>query len=81
MSGAQVREAVEERWGACAVLPLAAKDGIPAEHGTLMGVTQNGNHPHISLLWFQREDQSLTVVYVDHQKGLLRDDVLTIPRR
>jgi hypothetical protein len=59
---------------------LAARDGIPAEYGDLVGVIP-GDSPGWALLFFQRADKSIVAVYVNGAKGILSDRAVEIPRR
>ena len=62
------------------IKPLAARDGIPAEYGDLVGVTQ-GDTPGWAVLYFQRADKSIVAVSVNGAQGVLSDRALEIPRR
>ncbi|MFI5315144.1 MAG: hypothetical protein ACHQ6T_05565 [Myxococcota bacterium] len=62
------------------IKPLAARDGIPAEYGDLVGVIP-GDSPGWALLFFQRADKSIVAVAVDGNRGILSDRALEIPRR
>jgi hypothetical protein len=61
---------------------VAAKfpDAIPAEYGTLTGVSQNPKAPWTSL-WFQKPDGTVTAVFVNVEQGEIFEKVLTIPRK
>lgn len=56
-------------------------DAIPAEYGTLIGVTQNPQDVGWVGLWFQKPDQTITAVFVNVEQGRIFEKTLTIPRR
>lgn len=56
-------------------------DAISQDYGTVIGVTQNPQTPASVGLWFQRSDGTITLVFVDIEKGKIYDKALTIPRK
>jgi hypothetical protein len=58
----------------------ASLDAIPAGYGRLIAVHPHSDHPDWAGLWFEGEDQTLTVVWVDVINGRIHDQVLVIPR-
>jgi hypothetical protein len=54
-------------------------DAIPADVGTLVGVT--ADDPGWAHLWYQRPDKQIVVVTVDTRQGLINGDIVTIPRK
>jgi len=56
-------------------------DAIPAGYGSLVAVTSTAARANIAQLWFEKEDGSIVVVYLDFVEGRILDNVLTIPRR
>jgi hypothetical protein len=54
-------------------------NAIPAEYGTLTGVTQNPNG--WTGLWFQRPDGTVSAVFVNVERGKMFEKIVTIPRK
>jgi hypothetical protein len=63
------------------MVPNQFLDAIPGEYGQLVSVTNVAGQPYIANLWFQRPDQSITVVRLNWSKGFITKDALVIPRR
>jgi hypothetical protein len=56
-------------------------DAIPLEYGKLVGVTMHPQSSHWAALWFQAEDSTISVVWVNVVEKRIQEDVLKIPRR
>ncbi len=56
-------------------------DAIPQDYGPLISVTQNPQAPGWVGLWFQRSNGNITVVFVNTDKGMIYERVLSIPRK
>jgi hypothetical protein len=67
--------------GPLAFEPAKFADAIPDEYGTLIGVTQNAQHPDWIGLWFQKPDRSITAVFVNIVQGKIYEKALIIPRK
>ncbi len=65
--------------GPLAFKPAGAANTIPDEYGTLVGVTQPA--PQWSALWFQKQDKTIVVVFVNVEEGTMSSRGLTIPRK
>ena len=59
---------------------LKARDAIPLDYGTLVGVTSDSTAAW-ARLWFERADKTILVVTVDFQRGELGAIAVAIPRR
>ena len=57
---------------------LAFLDAIPADVGTLVGVTSAT--PHWARLWFENADRSIVVVTVNPRDGRVNGNVVTFRR-
>jgi hypothetical protein len=53
-------------------------DAIPADVGTLVGVTAAG--PTWAQLWYQKPDKRIVVVTVEASQGRILKQIVTIPR-
>ncbi len=62
-----------------ATLPF--RDAIPASYGALVAVTSSASHPTWAQAWFLREDQTITIVWINARNGALVDRVVMIPRK
>ncbi|HXI51569.1 MAG TPA: hypothetical protein VNH84_08690 [Candidatus Saccharimonadales bacterium] len=67
--------------GALKLQPAKFSDGIPDDYGPLIGVTQNPTDAAWVGLWFQRQDKSITAVFVNVNEGRIYQNTLTIPRK
>ncbi len=67
--------------GPLAFEPSKFADAIPDEYGTLVGVTQNPESPGWVGLWFQKSDKTITLVFVNIERGKIAEKALTIPRK
>lgn len=56
-------------------------DAIPQGYGPLIGVTQNPQDPGLAGLWFQKQDGTITAVFVSVSEGKMFEKALTIPRK
>ena len=61
--------------------PAKFTDGIPDDYGPLIGVTQNPADAAWVGLWFQKQDRTITAVFVNVNQGSLFEKTLTIPRK
>jgi hypothetical protein len=60
---------------------LEPRDAIPLEFGDLVAVTMDQSRPDLAHLWFQKPDKSIVIVFMDYNRGQLRERVFTVPRR
>ena len=56
-------------------------DAIPLKYGKLVGVTMHPKGAHWAALWFEAEDSTISVVWVNVVEKRIQEDVLTIPRK
>lgn len=56
-------------------------DAIPLKYGKLVGVTMHPQGAHWAALWFQAEDSTVSVVWVNVVEKRIQENVLTIPRK
>ena len=61
--------------------PVKIKDAIPAEYGNLVAVTTDAEYTGWAQLWFEKPDKSIVVVFVNHIRGELGQEVMSIPRK
>lgn len=61
--------------------PAKFADAIPADYGTLIGVTQNPLAPKWVGLWFQKADGSIVGVFINIEQGKISEKTLSIPRK
>ena len=59
---------------------LSRDDAIPAAYGKLVSVTTADDFAGWAQLWFEREDGTITTVFVRYVGGSLRQKTLVIPR-
>ena len=59
---------------------LSRDDAIPAAYGELVSVTTTDSFPGWAQLWFERDDGTVTTVFVKYVNGSLRQKTLVIPR-
>ena len=62
-------------------MPLEARNHIPADFGRLVAVTSSDTHQDWAQLWFEKPDQTITIVYVNFISGELLGDARLIPRK
>jgi hypothetical protein len=67
--------------GALPLQKVKFNDAIPKDYGTLVGVTQNPAAPAWAGLWFQKPDGTITVVFVDIDRGEIFETFIQIPRK
>jgi len=56
-------------------------DGIPIGYGKLVAVVSHPQSAHWAALWFEAEDSTISVVWVNVVEGRIQDNVLRIPRK
>ena len=56
-------------------------DGIAATHGKFVAVTPHPDSGHWAALWFEQENGTISVVWVNVVKRRIQENVLTIPRK
>ena len=56
-------------------------DGIAATLGKFVAVTLHPDNGRLAALWFEQEDGTISVVWVNVVKRRILDNVLTIPRK
>ena len=59
---------------------LSKTDAIPAAFGKLVSVTTADTYPGWVQLWFEKEDGTITTVFLKYVNGALRQETLVIPR-
>jgi hypothetical protein len=67
--------------GALQFVKTGIEDGIDATLGRFVAVTQHPDSGHWAALWFEQEDGTISVVWVNVVKRKIQDNVLTIPRK
>jgi hypothetical protein len=67
--------------GSLQFLKTAMSDGIDATLGRFVAVTPHPDKPHWAALWFEQENGTISVVWVNVVKRRIQEDVLTIPRK
>lgn len=61
--------------------PLKALDAIPLEFGNLVGVSSDSSKPNWAQLWFEKQDKTIVVVWVNFLEGGLHATYVLVPRR
>jgi hypothetical protein len=56
-------------------------DGIAASLGQFVAVTPHPTDAHWSALWFEQDNGTISVVWVNVVKRRIQENVLTIPRK
>jgi len=56
-------------------------DGIAATLGRFVAVTPHPTDGHWAALWFEQDDGTISVVWVNVVKRRIQENVLTIPRK
>jgi hypothetical protein len=56
-------------------------DGIAATLGRFVAVTPHPEEGHWAALWFEQENGTISVVWVNVVKRRIQENVLTIPRK
>ncbi len=54
-------------------------DAMPLEYGELVAITSDS--PHRTVVWFEKPDKTIVAVQVNHSRGIIHPNVLTIPRK
>jgi len=67
--------------GELIVEPVAMRDAIPLEYGKLTAVIPHATSEQWAGLWFEQDDGTVTVVWVNVVEGRIYDQVTRIPRR
>lgn len=60
--------------------PLKDRLTLPMEFGDLVAVTIDESRPDLAILWFQKPDKSIVIVFMDYNRGQFRERTFTIPR-
>jgi hypothetical protein len=74
---------VEPRFSTTVATPLPPPKtlaSIALEYGELVAAAPSPDNPYWFVLWFQKPDKTITVVYVNASRGLVVPQA-TIPRR
>ena len=67
--------------GSLQFLKTAMSDGIDATLGRFVAVTPHPDKAHWAALWFEQDNGTISVVWVNVVKRRIQEDVLTIPRK
>ncbi len=79
-SGCQDTPAPDTTPGPLAFQTAPAGATIPREYGRLVSVTSTDAYPGWAQMWFEKDDGTITAVFVNYQYGQTRDRVLVLPR-
>ena len=67
--------------GALQFVKTEIADGVDATLGRFVAVTAHPENGHWAALWFEQEDGTISVVWVNVVKRKIQENVLTIPRK
>lgn len=79
-SGCEKLPAPDNAAGPLDLQAVAPGGSIPAAYGRLVSVTSSAAYPGWAQLWFERDDRTVTTVFVNFQNGQVRDRILVLPR-
>lgn len=70
-----------EKVGSLQFIKSEISDGIAANLGRFVAVTPHPTNAHWAALWFEQENGTISIVWVNVVKRRIQEDVLTIPRK
>lgn len=60
---------------------IQISDGISATFGRFVAVTPHPSDGHWAALWFEQDNGTISIVWVNVVKRRIQENVLTIPRK
>ena len=66
--------------GALPVETAELRNAIPLDYGDLVAVVPQPMTRHVFVLWFQKPDKTITLLWVNVRSGSILQNVVTIPR-
>ncbi len=70
-----------DKEGSLQFVKTEISDGIAATFGRFVAVTPHPENPHLAALWFEQENGTISVVWVNVVSRTIQENVLTIPRK
>lgn len=70
-----------DKVGSLSFVKSEISDGIAASLGRFVAVTPHPESAEWAALWFEKDDGTISVVWVNIVKRRLQENVLTIPRK
>ena len=70
-----------DKEGSMQFVKTEISDGIAATLGRFVAVTPHPDNGHWAALWFEQENGTISVVWVNVVKRRVQENVLTIPRK